>query len=56
MEEKVERRGGARPGSGRPKGSKTSDRKPHKLYANDEEWDIIQEFVKELRLKSKNKG
>jgi hypothetical protein len=55
MEGKVERRGGARAGAGRPKGSFRSDRKPHQIYANEAEWAIIQAFVKELRAKAKQK-
>lgn len=43
-------RGGRRPGAGRPKGTtKGEQRKQRQVRAFDDEWPVIQEFVKALR-------
>lgn len=46
-------RGGRRPGAGRPKGTTKPvhlQRKQRQVRAFDEEWPVIQEFVKVLRI------
>ena len=46
-------RGGRRPGAGRPKGTTKPvhiQRKQRQVRAFDEEWPVIQEFVKALRV------
>mgnify|MGYP006988905497 FL=1 len=51
--EKVSKRGGVRPGAGRPKGSKKmtpSDARPqHQLRANPDEWKLIQAFARMVK-------
>ena len=47
--ETISKRGGVRPGAGRPKGSKKlgpSDMRPqHQLRADPEEWELIRRFA-----------
>ncbi len=49
----AEKRGGARPGAGRPKGSKNvglkEPRKQRQLRAHDDEWALIKRFEKLIK-------
>ncbi len=52
-------RGGARPGAGRPKGSVKPvhiQRKQRQVRAFDDEWEVIKEFMKAVRVHGAGRG